>query len=115
MAKTPNQTAPVSPRDSVSGCLARLAWMLFGNVALFLCAVFIALHTKTFLSALDAAFWGVVALMVAIRHVDIQRFKGQTATSEPATMAHWRRYAMVLVIVALVAWAAAYVIARLSV
>ncbi|MBM4037959.1 MAG: hypothetical protein FJ290_05545 [Planctomycetes bacterium] len=108
-----NETLP-KPADSVSGCLVRLAWMLFGNVALFVAGTFIARHTTGFLSLADAGFWAVVALMIGVRRVDIARFKGQTVMGEAATMSHWRRYVAVLLLVALVGWGLAHGIARLS-
>ncbi len=111
-----HETGSQSPPsvDSVSGCLVRLAWMLFGNIALFLLAAFIAQHTQTAFSTTDLAYWAVVAAAIAARYWDIRSFKGQTATSQPATMAHWRRYALVLLVVSLVVWGAAHAIARLS-
>lgn len=103
-----------SPRDTMSGCLVRLAWMLFGNVALFISAAFIAQHTASLFSLADLVFWTVAAALLVVRRLDIERFGGQTAMGEPATMAHWRRYAVRLLAVSLVAWALAHGIARLA-
>ncbi len=111
-----HETESVSPSsmDSVSGCLVRLGWMLFGNIALFLLAAFIAQNTQTAFSTFDLAYWAVAAAAIAARYWDIRSFKGQTVTSQPATMAHWRRYVVFLVVGSLVVWGAAHGIARLA-
>ncbi len=114
MPKTERNETPPQPKDSVSGCLVRLAWMLLGNVALFVAGIFIARHTGGFFSLADAAFWAVAALMIGVRRVDIERFRGQTVMGGAATMAHWRRYVAVLLLVALAGWGLAHGIARLS-
>lgn len=110
-----NESPGVPPsHDSMSGCLVRLAWMLFGNVALFVLAVFISQRPGGAFSAFDVAYWAVVAAVIGLRYLDIRSFKGQTATYEPATMAHWRRYAIVVVAAALVACGLAHGIAYLG-
>jgi hypothetical protein len=110
-----NQDSPApSGNDSLSGCLVRLAWMLVANICLFVLAVLIAQNRETTFAVADLAYWAVVAAAVAIRYLDIQRFRGQTVTSEPATMAHWRRYVMLFPAAALVVWGIAHGIALLG-
>ena len=94
-----------------AGCLVRLGWMVFGNVAMIICIGLIANHAGSFLSAADAVFWGVVPALIWLRHVDITRMNGQTASGQPATLSHWKRYAGLLPAVSLVAWAAAHAVA----
>ena len=106
-------TADAPQEVSAAGCLARLGWMLVGNVALLLCAAAIA-QTKTRVSVADALFWVIAAGVVALRYVDVQVLHGQTATGEPATMAHWRRYAVFIAAVSVGIWLLAHGIARLS-
>jgi hypothetical protein len=43
-------------------------------------------------------------LLIVARYVDITRFKGDTAYGEPATLAHWRRYALSLLVGSIVVW-----------
>jgi len=88
--------------------------MFLGNGALFVLAVFIAQGPRAALTALDAAYWAVVAAVIGLRYVDIRAFSGQTAKSEPATMAHWRRYAAVVLAAGLAGWGLAHGIAYLS-
>jgi len=100
-----------SKQDQGSGCLTRLSWMIFGNAALAICIVQIASHTGGFLSAADAVFWGVIPALIWLRHFDITRMGGRTASGEPATLSHWKRYAVLLLAFALAAWAAAHAVA----
>jgi len=102
------------PQDSVTGCLLRLSWMLFGSIAIVCAAVYIGLNTATLFSLADLVFWAVVAALVAIRYWDVARFHGLTAMGEPATMAHWRRYVAMLVGGSLAVWGLAHGIAYLS-
>jgi len=92
---------------SLSGCLVRLCWMAFGNAALYLMAAHMFLSGGAVFSALDLAFWGTVVLLIAIRYWDIRKLNGLTAGYEPATMAHWGRYAVGLTVVSFVLWALA--------
>jgi hypothetical protein len=86
--------------------------MILGNAALYLSAVFIAKHHGSF-SLADVAFGAVVPTCVGLRYLDIKYLKGQTASGEPATLAHWRRYSLLLGTFALVLWGVAHVIGYL--
>jgi hypothetical protein len=55
-------------------------------------------------SAFDLAYWATVAAILGARHVDIHRFHGATASGEPATPAHFRRYAYGVAAAAVVLW-----------
>lgn len=101
------QSAQRAPQGR-DGCLAgivRITWMAFGNLALFLFAVMGARRPAP--SAYDAAFAGLVLGLVILRYLDITRFGGETSDGEPATLSHWRRYALGLVGVAAAMWALA--------
>ena len=98
--------------SGLGGCLVRLCWMAFGNFALILIAVRIATMRGVALSVMDLAFWGTVALLIAVRYWDISKLKGLTVMYQPATMPHWRRYAIGLTLVSLAVWALAHWLAR---
>jgi hypothetical protein len=51
-------------------------------------------------------------LTIAARRVDITRWQGTTASGEPATLAHWRRYAATVVLVAAAACVVAHMVGR---
>ena len=91
-----------------SGCLTRLLWLGVGNVVLGISAVFIAQKRGLVFSAADGVFWASVILMILVRRVDITILHGWTATGEPATMRHWRRYAVLLPVVGALVWAGAH-------
>jgi hypothetical protein len=105
------KAAPASGKSSVAGLLLRLFWMAAGTMALALIGVFIAQSTPWAFSWGDAAFWVIVALMATARYLDVSRFAGTTVNGERATMADFRRYAMVLPLIAACWWAAAHALA----
>ncbi|MDC0721314.1 hypothetical protein [Nannocystis bainbridge] len=82
-----------------AGCALRLFWMLVGNAIVYACLATIAFQGLPFPSLLDGVVWITVALTIAARRVDITRWAGTTASGEPATLAHWRRYAVTVVVV----------------
>lgn len=93
------------------GCLLRVFWMLLGNIILAMTAYNIAiLHDSGFAVTASIVIWVTVAAMLGARYLDIKRFRGQTASGEPATMTNWRRYAIALVGIWLVVWIVALVI-----
>ena len=110
------QSAPssqASKQDLPSGCLVRLGWMAFGNVAMLAFAITIRHHRGSFLSWADAAFVALIPAILALRYVDIRYFDGRTGSGKAATMVHWRRYAVILTAVAATLWALAHALAYL--
>jgi hypothetical protein len=95
------------------GCLLRLFWMAFGNAALLFAAFEVA--RSEHIGTPDALYALVVVALLVARYIDVTRFNGMTAYAAPATRAHLRRYALVLVNVALFGWLLArYVGATMS-
>lgn len=92
----------------MDGCLVRMFWMALGNALLLACAAMIAKQKAWTFSVFDAAFWAIVLLLLAARFVDIRRFHGETTDGKPATMAHLKRYAALLVVIAGVVWGVAH-------
>jgi hypothetical protein len=102
------ETHVESTSQTGAGCLVRLAWMAFGNLALAICLVFIAQHTGRLFSASDAVFWAIIPVLIYLRYLDVTRMKGQTAAGEPASLRDWKRYVALLLIICLVTWIAAH-------
>ena len=107
MASDHRERIPAQPAyQDPLGCLPRIFWMMLGNLGLLIVAL------KVYLSAgwsmADVAYWLIVAMLIGARYVDIARFKGQTIDGGPATMAHLRRY----VVLVLLAGSAMWVLAR---
>ena len=105
MAQTP------IPQNSAAGCFFRLFWMGMGNIILFFCLTYIFHNRVHGLTLVDLGYWLTVVAMVAVRWVDIRSYHGDTVTGEPATLAHWQKYSVRLVIVALVAWIVIHLLA----
>ena len=97
------QHSPDTP-SAPAGCLLRLIWTLAGNAIVYLALITIAVKAIAWPSYLDAVVWVTTGLMLVARWFDITRFSGRTITDEPATMRHWRRYAVLVIGVTLGAW-----------
>jgi hypothetical protein len=96
--------------DASGGCLIRLFWMIVGNALLFLCAMAIAQGTSSWFSPIDALFWIIVGSLLITRYVDIRYFNGMTGDGDAATMADFRRYAVLLAMIAFCLWVGAHVL-----
>src|SRR5512140_2058006 len=95
----PDQQTPSKPGSS-SGCLSiivRLTW-IFGVSLLVFGTIFIIQGNNPGLA--DAIFWLITVGLILARYVDIRYLKGETADNKPATLKHWRRYAVILLIAA---------------
>jgi len=97
--------------DPPAGCLLRLFWIMIGNAVLLFCAYAIVQHRSSMFGMADAFYWAIVGSLLAARYVDIRHFCGTTADGEPATMVHWRRYAIVLGVVSAGLWLGVHAIA----
>ena len=103
------EAAPVQEMGCLAG-MVRIIWMMVGNGALLLLAVLIT-EEKPF-SGLDVAFWATVAALILLRYIDITRLSGLTADGRPASLKHWRRYALFLLLIAGGGWVLAHGVAR---
>jgi hypothetical protein len=99
------QTSRHPEYQSPAGCLSRLVWMGAGNIALVIAAL--AIYKSASWSIADLVFWLFVGLLISARYIDIARYQGTTAHGEPATVAHLKRYVLLLLAVAAAVWAVA--------
>jgi hypothetical protein len=98
-----------TPSPSGTSLLLRIFWMFIGNFVLIVSLLAIAMgEEEGFFSIADVVFWVAVPLIIAARYVDIARYGGTNADGEPATLAHWRRYAIGLAVLSVVLWGAAH-------
>jgi len=89
--------------------LGRLMWMILGPILSF--SITYAIVTREgWFTIWDAAFGVVVAMMVGGRWVEQRSGSAMTATGEPATAEHFKRYVRVLLPLAGGAWVAANVL-----
>jgi hypothetical protein len=89
---------------STPALLSRLFWMLLGNAVLLISGVSILHQDRGFHTA-DAVFGITVTALILVRYFDVKFWDGATCTGKPATMAHWRRYAVILLGLAGAIWA----------
>ena len=87
--------------------------MFFGNLVLAFCIIFIVQNGGGFLQTADWVFWIVLVSLVLIRYVDIRFLDGCTGAGEPASIAHWIRYATWLVACSTAVWVLAHVVGYL--
>lgn len=109
----PEQANPGSER-SVLGCLLHFLWLVVGTMVLFFASVTMAQGPPWSFSSPHILFLATAALMVAVRFLDIRFFGGLTFHDEPATMRHWRRYSVSVVLAAGGLWILANVLAAVT-
>lgn len=105
------QTPTHSEYTPPQGCLLRLFWMAFGNLALLALAAVI--FERKDMSVFDALYWLLVIALAAARYTDVRRFNGLTVDGEPATVTHLRLYLVKLVALAGVLWAIVHLLSGL--
>lgn len=104
-----NSQAPAESK-SRGGCLPalfRLVW-IFGGVAIIYCALFVAQGKG---GVADLLLWVLTLGIILVRFIDTRYLKGETRDNTPATMKHWRRYALMMLIFAAILYALAKLIA----
>lgn len=105
-----NQMPEETSYDRSAGCLLRLFWMIIGNALLLFCLLAILERHARVLGIADAVYWITVGCLLAVRYADIRHFHGVTADGSPASMAHWRRYAVTVGAASLVLWLAVHAV-----
>ena len=106
-----NQKYKDHKHNPPAGCFLRLFWMMIGNLILLSCALAIAQNQSGLFSVADAFYWASVGCLLAARYVDIRYLKGLTADGDPASMAHWRRYAVLVLIASTCLWLVVHAVA----
>lgn len=107
-AESANETRP-GEITSVLVLFGRLMWMMLGPILLVV-TTYAIVKSGSWFTLWDAAFCGVVALMIAGRWVEQRSGAARTATGEPATVRHFRRYVRVLLPLTVGVWVAANVV-----
>ena len=101
---------PAEKYDSMLGLLARLYWMLVGNATLFILTILIVMNKGKMFNAADVVFWITVAALVLTRYLDIKLLYSFTSTGQPASMAHWSKYTIFLLIFSTAVWVLSHAI-----
>lgn len=110
----PSAAEAPPPRDAdppvvtkVTPLAARMVWFFFGPMVLMFTLWGIVSEGTGWLTVLDAVYLAIVVAMVGARWIEQRSGQAMTATGQRATWADFRRYATVLVPVAVGAWIAA--------
>jgi hypothetical protein len=106
----PSGEGKPAPITSFGVLGARLTWTALGPLALVATIWGVAAAHKGWLTPLDAVFAVIVGLMILARWVEQRSGTATTMTGEPATAAQCKRYTVLLVVIAAVAWIAAKVL-----
>lgn len=113
MTQARDQNGQPRRSPSARSVLARLYWMLFGHFPIAITAAH-AIAVPEFPARIDALYWTSVAALVGVRYWDVTRLGGETAEGDPATIRHWRRFALRVTAAALMLWASVRGLARLT-
>lgn len=99
-----------SGTNTLGVVVSRLTWMLIGPLVLFLTTYFILTSGTGWRTVADVVFFVALGAMMLGRWIEFRRGAPQTATGEPATPAHLRRYIAALAIGGPLVWIAANVV-----
>jgi hypothetical protein len=110
-----NKNLPEQSEEGL-GCmpaLTRLFWLFGGTTVLIFCWIYMILGKAT----LPVYLIYILATMslVVVRFVDIKYFKGEKMNSEPASLSHWRRYSLLLLVCAGILFIVAKAFAKLHI
>lgn len=97
---------------SIGMLFARLSWMIFGPLGLFLLISAILRTGEGWLTTADIAYFGVLAGMVLCRIVEFRGGAAITAEGEPMTAAVLWRYVAVTLALGVGAWVVANLFAN---
>jgi hypothetical protein len=92
---------------SAPAAFGRLSWMIVGPLALAIFAISITKRRDGWFSPLDLIYFVVLGGMLVGRWTEFRYAQPMTATGEPATAAHLRRYTLVISTLGLGIWFAA--------
>jgi hypothetical protein len=93
--------------QAASAILGRLFWMMLGPFFLVIVAISTAERRDGWFSPADGLYFAVLGGMLLGRWLEFRSGQPLTATGVPATVAHLRRYALVLSVLGVAAWVVA--------
>ncbi len=98
--------------SSGAGCLLRTYWLLAGPTILVFLLADILQKSPEIPSLQDLGLIVAAASLIAARYVDVRHYKGQTGYGEPATLGHWRSYALKIGVGSAGVWLAVRILAH---
>ncbi len=92
--------------------LTRVYWMVLGHAAIIISAFFIVSNKSPRIA--HTLYVLLVACLILVRFIDIKIYHGETSEGTVATMAHWRRFSVIVIAYSILIWAAALLAARFN-
>ncbi len=106
----PVEPTPTPQVNSIGLLAVRITWMLLGPILLLVLLYWTVSTGRGWLTLWDGLYWVIVVAMVGCRWLEIKSGTAMTATGEPATAAHFRRYVQILLPLAAAAWIIANIV-----
>lgn len=98
--------------QNLLGSLARLYWMLIGNLALFFTGVGIARAENAL--PLCIFYFFILITLISLRYADVKFLYGQLAdASGPATINDWKKYSFFICLLSFIGLAAVTVLKKI--
>ncbi len=107
-----NDQAPQLQSSSVKAAIVRLYWMLGCNAMLAFALLFKFENYGRF-KLFDPCVLILEASLISARYVDIRFLAGTTGDGRPATMADFKKFALIHAGIVLAAWLAVHASAKL--
>jgi len=95
---------------SLRAFFGRLSWMLVGPLTLAVCALVITQRRDGWLTPLNLFYFVILGGMLLGRWAEFRYGQPMTATGEPASIDHLRRYAIGVGMLGLAIWVVANVV-----
>lgn len=94
----------------LSAVLGRLFWMIAGPLGLALCIYYIVTSGTGWRTEADLLYFLLLGGMILGRWLEFRGGQPQTTSGEPATMADFRRYVVLVAVAGPIVWVIANVI-----
>ncbi len=91
---------------SAVGIVFRLGWLVVGPLCMVGYLMHLGRHDPPLISLMSLGFWALVAAIIIVRYIDVQKYDGETTNGVTATMKDFRGYVVRLLAAGGVAWAA---------
>ena len=93
--------------------LARIVWTILGPLLLLFTFYRIVTFGNGWFTRWDGCAFGIVAVMIGCRWIEVQSGRSYTAYGEPASAEHFRHWVWILLALAMVAWILANVLGNI--
>jgi hypothetical protein len=92
--------------------LLRLYWMFIGHIAVIMAAVGICANQLQSSILINSLYFLAAICLPVSRYIEIKKYHGETAEGEPATMAHWKRFTIMVAAYSIALWVVVQVVMR---